>query len=519
MSKNFLVGIGGTGAKVIEAVVFMCAAGYGPSELSVFVVDPDKGNGNFRRTKELIENYTFCKRNFQKSDESIELFKTDIKIPDPIVWNIFSDEKENQGTTLSGYIVYQGLNKSLSDFASVMFSETELDTPLNKGFRGHPSIGAVVMVNMDESKYPLKMLFDSLHNAGQNEVRLFLAGSVFGGTGAAGVPTFGASDVIKYHKDASLGEKKSKILLGGALILPYFSFNVEKNTKEKMFVTPKDFPMATKAALEYYGGKKDELAFDQLYFIGDDAGQNVGEFSTGSDKQENLPHYIEIVTGLAAYDFFEQPPLNEIPKKEYFVAGRPDEIINWDNMPYGRQSNVNDQKITRDKKFKTDFVNMTVFSYALCAYAYRNNKKGILDLEDDKQPWLANYFPKSVRNDENKQILKKYHEFSTRFLTWICAINADNNRLDLIDKTKIINGTITIGQNINLFDDNDTGGLNESYIGDIVKGVKKPLPFFNYMSMLNKIEDLKKVNISPTSKVISALYSAAKQFSKKNFGL
>lgn len=517
MPKNYLIGIGGTGARVIEAVVFMCAAGYGPSELSIFLVDPDKGNGNFRRTKELIENYTFCKKNFQPVDDSVDLFKTDIKIPDPIVWNIFGDEKENQDTTLAGYIVYQGLQKNLADFASILFSEDEMNTQLNKGFRGHPSIGAVVMANMEESKYPLKMLFDGMQNAGQNEIRLFLAGSIFGGTGAAGVPTFGSKNVIKYHKDADLGDRKSKVLMGGALVLPYFSFDIDQNTNEKMFVTPNDFPMATKAALDYYGGKKEELGFDQIYFIGDNASQNVGTFSTGSDDQENLPHYIEIVTGLAAYDFFEQPPIDDIPVKQYFVAGRPDETVSWDTLPFDRESNSDSKSVKRDKKFKSDFVSMSVFSYALCAYVYRNDKKGVLDIEQNP-PWFANNFPKTNRSDDNKQILKKYHEFSTRFLSWICALNVESNRVELVDNSKIISDKIAVGQGINFFDDNKTGGLHERYIGDIVKGVKEPLPFSTFMSRLNEI-NLSKANISPASKVINALYKGSKQFAVKNYGL
>lgn len=62
MSKNYLIGIGGTGARVVEAAVFMCAAGYGPDELSIFLIDPDKGNGNLARTTNLIDLYKDCKK-------------------------------------------------------------------------------------------------------------------------------------------------------------------------------------------------------------------------------------------------------------------------------------------------------------------------------------------------------------------------------------------------------------------------------------------------------------------------
>jgi len=41
------------------------------------------------------------------------------------------------------------------------------------------------------------------------------------GTGAAGEPTFGAHEILKYNIDAKLHDL-SKILLGSALVLPYF---------------------------------------------------------------------------------------------------------------------------------------------------------------------------------------------------------------------------------------------------------------------------------------------------------
>ncbi len=519
MSKNYLIGIGGTGARVIEAMVFMCAAGYGPDELSIFLVDPDKGNGNFRRTKELIETYTYCRRNYQRIDNG-GLFKTDIKIPDPIVWNIFEDERENQDTTLAAYINFGGLQRDKADFASVLFSNDELETPLNKGFRGHPSIGSVVMSNIDESKYPWKLLFDDMPTAGQNEIKLFLVGSIFGGTGAAGVPTFGSKDIIKYHKEADLGSNKSKVLLGSALILPYFSFASDVDTDEKMFVTPKDFPMATKAALDYYGTKKEELGFDQIYFVGDSGGQNVGNFSAGSDTQENLPHFIEIVSGLTAYDFFEQEPVADIPIKQYFVGGRPEDAVTWNNLPFGREFDDNSgKKMQRDKKFKSDVVTMSVFTYAMCTHVCRDDKKGVLDTENDSLPWFANNFPKAARTDDNKKMVIKFCEFSKLFLAWICAIG-QNERVKLIDKNKIVDGNILVGQDIKVFDDNKNGGLHERFIGDIVAGggSKESKPFSTLISRLNDI-NLKKANVSPVSKVISAVYQSARRFSEENYKL
>ena len=58
MPKNYLIGIGGTGARVIESFVYLCAAGYGPdNEVTIFFIDPDKANGNLERTTAVVDNY------------------------------------------------------------------------------------------------------------------------------------------------------------------------------------------------------------------------------------------------------------------------------------------------------------------------------------------------------------------------------------------------------------------------------------------------------------------------------
>ena len=47
--KNFLIGIGGTGAKCIEHLVHSCSSGLGPDKLWVGMVDQDEANGNVNK--------------------------------------------------------------------------------------------------------------------------------------------------------------------------------------------------------------------------------------------------------------------------------------------------------------------------------------------------------------------------------------------------------------------------------------------------------------------------------------
>src|SRR3954470_12785432 len=93
MPTNYLIGIGGTGARVVEAVVHACAAGLGPDELNIFLIDPDDGNGNLSRTKTLLTDYQRCRQAFtQRADDGVHLFHTRLETPEPFVWSIFAEK-------------------------------------------------------------------------------------------------------------------------------------------------------------------------------------------------------------------------------------------------------------------------------------------------------------------------------------------------------------------------------------------------------------------------------------------
>lgn len=519
MAKNYLIGIGGTGARVIEAVINLCAAGYGPDELSVFIVDPDAGNGNLTRTKSLITEYKKCRETLKRTDNN-PIFKTDIKIPPDekgFVWEIFSDK----GATLSSFINYANMKlnkKDLADFASVLFSQQELDTELNEGFRGHPSIGSVVMSNPDVESYPFKMLFDDLAERKVNDVKVFLVGSVFGGTGAAGFPTFGSKKILKYHPAAKVGENKSKILLGGALVLPYFTFDLDNETSEKMFVTANDFPLATKAALQYYNEK--DLGFDEIYFIGDSLGQKVGKFGVGSKKQENLPHYIELVSGLAAFDFYRQNDVKETADKMLFTASRESEKISWDSLPVSR----NADSIRKEQgELKRLLTTMTTFAYAYLTFGKRILKTEHKELKDT---WYLENFKfnnkdpkdkeKDPRQNPNKDVLDDFEKFLNNFLFWIAAMDDDSGKVNFIDRKILVNGEMEIGKP-KLFDpEND---VTKNNIAQFLKGENsKNEDFRIFKNKLNGVNLDKKIAIA-SDKYINIFYEAAAAYSKSNYNV
>ena len=516
MPQNILIGIGGTGARVIEAMIHLSAAGFGPDELSIFLIDPDEGNGNLTRTKTLITLYNQCRKNFEpiKTSQS-KLFKTEIKIPNTLVWKIF--DKKN--TRLSDFINHKTMKDDLAEFVSILFSDQELNTSLSEGFRGHPSIGAVVMANPPEEEEPWTLLWDNIVDKKQSDVRVFLVGSVFGGTGAAGVPTFGSKELIKYNARAKLGEGKSRVLLGGALVLPYFGIEKDDEEDEKMFVTNHDFPIATKAALHYYNEK--ELGFDQLYFIGDSLNQKVGKFHVGSQYQENKPHYIELVTALAANDFYSQIDIEGDPEKLYYISCREDDIVNWDSLPVSR----NEAKIrNKQVELKTKLVTMATFAYALCTYG----KEILMDDHDQIQDaWYREHFKfnekkekdrvKNPRWSENLAQIENFEKFIKHsFLAWICLLDDDSKKVALFNRDRICEGAIQIGKEIHLADRKN----KKNNIGDFLKEKSRIFDFDYFINQtLLEVDITKEKTLSAANKYINIFYEAATKFCVQNYNI
>jgi hypothetical protein len=516
MTKHYVIGIGGTGARIMEAVIYLCAAGAGPDDLSLFLVDPDQGNGNLSRTKTLIGNYNECQKRFRERNSGrVQLFRTRISTPpESMIWSIF----ETQNATLGNYIQYDNLKQSqpsLADFASVLFSASELSEKLNEGFRGHPSIGAVVMAEPSRANDPWKTFWNDVTTASlPNDVRVFLTGSIFGGTGAAGVPTFGSRKMLKYNELAAF-EKSSRIYLGGCLVLPYFTVDMTAESLAEhagdLFVTHNDFPIATKAALQFYD-EKDDLAFDELYFLGDSDAEPVGSFAPGAQKQENRAHYIELVAALSAIDFFRAPArqANETDKR-FFIAARENATVDWQSLPVTRD----DQQLARERDhFKLLLSSMTIFSYTLATYGTE-----VLALpEQDRPSWYrddVHFGRRGGRQEEhdmalveNRAAVEQFVEFGRDFLQWMTQIADGNGRV------QIINASQLWSNNGDLADRH----RHPNAIASLIVSQSKQLPFSSFIEQMNGTR-LKNRGMRAADKYLNLFYESAVGYCEKNYGM
>lgn len=400
----YVIGIGGTGAKCVEAFIHLCAAGLMPDNNSLFAlfVDPDGSNGSLKRAEMLLQNYYDCK---QLKLGNSDLFKTALRIAQPDVWSPLQDKPEQ----LDQFFHYETLPQSAAHLFDVLYSRKEKETRLDKGFRGHPSIGAAVMAAAVKlgTEEPWASLRDqiSLNVRAGEGAKVILFGSIFGGTGAAGVPTIGR--LVSNEFSPQL--RADRFQLGSVLMLPYFSFDPVRH--ERMRVDAENFLLSTQTALTYYHHQDELKVCNAVYLLGNETLKPMRASSIGGQQQENEPHLLEMYAALAATHFFGHDNVNGYPH----IARAAGDKTDWSDLPYVPQGFA---------ELKQKINQMTRFAFAYLSSYYPMlesiNKSG----GEYRAPWYVNFFRrknidlKSSMERELKQ-LKTYCE---SFLLWLANI-------------------------------------------------------------------------------------------------
>ena len=434
----YAIGIGGTGAKCIESLAHLCAAGLMPDKEKLFAlfVDPDTANGSLGRVQVTLRQYTSCRENLKVGN--IDFLKTPLMLPEPMVWTPFADKANPCLADFFNYNVLKDRNPAAANLFDVLYSPQEKGANLDVGFRGHPSIGAAVMaktVELGEGE-PWGTFLEHIRNdaKGGTSAKIFLFGSIFGGTGAAGLPTI--SRLIRNALD-KIGH--GNCLLGGLLCLPYFSFFSGGDKQAELRATSDNFLMNSQASLRYYyqqargrdplqnsGEILGELRdFDKTYLLGYEHMSPLKHYSIGSSGQENEPHFIELYGALAAIDFFSLET-HENYQREYvsMIATEKDDEVNWDDLPLG------DAAIQLGTLARIAYLFNSVF-YPMLEEIRTGG--GLF-----RAPWYIDLFVRnglSVKNEETQNALKQSQDYFESFLTWLANMHrsASEEQLNLFN--------------------------------------------------------------------------------------
>lgn len=237
MSKLYIFGIGGTGSRVLKSLAMLMASGVkwnGDVDTIVpIIIDPDSGNGDLNRTTDILAKYQEIKRPF--INENCGFFDIKIKTLSELTQESTSHMADNFKFKIAGtsnqkfkeFIGYNSLDPINRDLVSLLFSEHNLESSMDVGFRGNPNIGSVVLNQFTESQEFLQFV----ESFGQND-KIFIVSSIFGGTGAAGFPL-----LLKNLRELDLngvghGHLIRDSVIGAISYLPYFKLRSNDGNSE-----------------------------------------------------------------------------------------------------------------------------------------------------------------------------------------------------------------------------------------------------------------------------------------------
>ncbi|MCA1613066.1 MAG: hypothetical protein LC800_02695 [Acidobacteria bacterium] len=435
---NYLIAIGGTGARSLEAIIYLAAAGlFRDQKLNILIVDPDLNNGNSFRTRQLISDYHALHLAEQPRDPKYSgwfkgtpppptLFQSAInreptgKGQQPIFWNLQSDDSRRFGDVIK----YTEQAPKFRSFLDLFYEPGDRNMVLNVGYQGRTNVGAVALKQdleetADVEQSGLNEFLGNLYLdlAKDNYARIFVIGSVFGGTGAAGIPTVPA---LFKNIDKSRGglsdDQRARLRYGCAMMTPYFTFpkNSDPNAQLGPGADSSRHVVATQAALLHYAHVPP--GYQQVYFIGAPARAQTNDKNIpGGDQQRNTPHYAELAAALAAWDFFNLSKIAGDAKQLHFADTFKDEAdlgVTWETLPVHPQDYVN-----RHEEVKRALVVFTTFAY-LYKHLLHNDLVGTREYKNSI--WYKHNF-KDVPLDNNAQtaLLNHLNSFCTSYLDWL----------------------------------------------------------------------------------------------------
>jgi hypothetical protein len=332
-----LIAAGGSGSKILESVLHLCAAGLGPNELRLLVIDPDASNGNFTRTKEMLKSYVDCQKAFGSKLGGAPFFKTRLNLISDDVLKIW-----NPVGTVSRFaqlLNYDGLNRKQQDTVSLFFTDEELNMPMDVGFRGHPAIGAAAMSLLP--LYRNDPVWDGLISGIKSDVNqsgnciIGIAGSVFGGTGASAI-----APLARFLRSIESANTQA-VRIAAIGLVPYFQFKASPEDRSSGDPLPEAewFGAATRSAVDFYRHLRnnDGWKFDAMYWLGDDLPEDV-PFAAGGLRQQNPAHFVEFLGATAFLDFaaaagnvkgcfYAGPQASDEPRHKN------ENLFTWDDLP------------------------------------------------------------------------------------------------------------------------------------------------------------------------------------------
>lgn len=323
--QYFVMGIGGTGMRCIESLIHLCAMGmFDDTEIHLLALDTDVNNGNFGRLKAVKDAYNKAKG----INHNTQTVLTETFFSAKINYYQFSPDYQ-QNRTFNAVFDYNNTkynNREAADLADLVFTKDVETFDLLHGYRAQTHLGSMMMYHSivaamsDPRPNDMKTFIAQLISATQNGTspRVFILGSVFGGTGASSIPI-----IPKALSDAAsaMGNGGANILVncyfGSTLLTAYFSFptpTANQILQEKVIASSDKFALNSQAAMMFYDDDTTvKSTYQKFYMLGTDnlnwnpmTNDTSTSTITGGQAQKNDSHYIELLAACAALDFLNE---------------------------------------------------------------------------------------------------------------------------------------------------------------------------------------------------------------------
>lgn len=437
-SKNYLICVGGTGTRILRAVIHNCAAGIiQEEEINVIVIDADQKNATWDYVKKDYDNYQNMYRLFKSENGEVkeQCFKTKINflagknMISPVAYEQCKKLKES---------LYGDVN--LERMMGWLYTEGEMNEDLEAGFFARPNVGCVFFSHFENEIFN-NLLVDIVEHLNKNrKVNILLIGSIFGGTGASGLPTI--SKLIDKHIYENIiisGNNVEHLNVGAVFMMPYFT--AKYVDKEEPLIKIDDFNETAKEALKYYKeekyfdtNKNRTRSFQSLYLVQSQKLDLVNVYAKGGKEQDNKPHIAEEYAALAVSDFLKKSMvLDSVPNKEEKTAitlYKIGEKIGWDDLPPVLTGKDSLQKKMGDL---TRF--SVVYHNCMCAYMEsreRDKENQRRKKDKDIPQWYVTFIPQQI-DSEFKSMSSNVNEYCQSFLEWLSMLQ---EKLEITENDK-----------------------------------------------------------------------------------
>lgn len=324
MRQYFVLGIGGTGMRCIESLIHLCAIGmFDNTEIHLLALDTDSNNGNFARLKEVKEAYCGTKG----VDDASRAVHTNTFFSANIKYYEFCPDYETKSNfeAVFNYSNTRSVNSAEADLADLLLSKDVEKFNLRHGYRAQTHLGSMMMYHsiVEAARSPktndLQRFLQQLTTACQNgNPRVFILGSVFGGTGASSIPI-----IPKALSEAAMIVNSGAVnILGSAyfgstLLTAYFNFNSPSDAEikeQQVIARSEKFALNSQVAMMFYDDDTTvKSTYQKFYMLGTDGmtwnpmqNHKTNKTITGGAEQRNDSHYIELMSACAALDFFNE---------------------------------------------------------------------------------------------------------------------------------------------------------------------------------------------------------------------